>query len=69
MFRREGQLLNADQLVLESGMSSTSNGRKTEYMTLYAKVDGKKLLLAEGIAGREAGEALREAVLRTLRLV
>lgn len=69
LFRREGQLLNADQLVLESGMSSTSNGRKTEYMTLYAKVDGKKLRLAEGIAGREAGEALREAVLRTLRLV
>ncbi|WP_417216288.1 DUF3592 domain-containing protein [Alcanivorax sp.] len=67
--RREGRLLNADQLVLESGMSSTSNGRKTEYMTLYAKVDGKKLRLAEGIAGREAGEALREAVLRTLRLV
>ena len=69
LFRREGQLLSADQLVLESGMSSTSNGRKTEYMTLYAKVDGKKLRLAEGIAGREAGEALREAVLRTLRLV
>ena len=69
LFRREGRLLNADQLVLGSGMSSTSNGRKTEYMTLYAKVDGKKLRLAEGIEGREAGDALREAVLRTLRLV
>ena len=37
--------------------------------SLIAEVDGKKIRLAEGIAGREAGEALREAVLRTLRLV
>ena len=56
-------------MVLKTGMSSTSNGRQTEYMTLIAEVDGKKIRLAEGIAGREAGEALREAVLRTLRLV
>ena len=66
---RKGQLLRAEQVVLKTGMSSTSNGRQTEYMTLIAEVDGKKIRLAEGIAGREAGEALREAVLRTLRLV
>ncbi|MED5388736.1 MAG: DUF3592 domain-containing protein [Pseudomonadota bacterium] len=69
LFTRNGQLLRAEQLVLKTGMSSTSNGRKTEYMTLVAEVDGKTIRLAEGIAGREAGEALREAVLRTLRLV
>ncbi len=69
IYRREGRLLRAEQLVLKSGMSSTSNGRKTEYMTLQADVDGKTLRLAEGIKGREVGEALREAVLRALRLV
>ena len=69
IYRREGRLLRAEQLVLKSGMSSTSNGRKTEYMTLQAEVDGKTLRLAEGIKGREVGEALREAVLRALRLV
>ena len=69
LYRREGRLLRAEQLVLKSGMSSTSNGRKTEYMTLQAEVDGKILRLAEGIKGREVGEALREAVLRALRLV
>ena len=69
LFTRKGQLLRAEQVVLKTGMSSTSNGRQTEYMTLIAEVDGKKIRLAEGIAGREAGEALREAVLRTLRLV
>lgn len=69
VYRREGRLLRAEQVVLKSGMSSTSNGRKTEYMTLQAEVDGKVLRLAEGIKGREVGEALREAVLRALRLV
>lgn len=69
VYRREGRLLRAEQVVLNSGMSSTSNGRKTEYMTLIAELDGRKLRLAEGIEGREAGEALREAVLRALRLV
>ncbi|KZY21051.1 hypothetical protein A3725_32195 [Alcanivorax sp. HI0035] len=69
LFTRKGQLLRAEQVVLKTGMSSTTNGRRTEYMTLIAEVDGKKIRLAEGIAGREAGEALREAVLRTLRLV
>ncbi|MCK0155078.1 DUF3592 domain-containing protein [Alcanivorax sp. S6407] len=69
IYRREGRLLRAEQVVLKSGMSSTSNGRKTEYMTLQAEVDGKTLRLAEGIKGREVGEALREAVLRALRLV
>ena len=69
LFTRKGQLLRAEQVVLKTGMSSTTNGRQTEYMTLIAEVDGKKIRLAEGIAGREAGEALREAVLRTLRLV
>ena len=69
VYRREGRLLRAEQVVLKSGMSSTSNGRKTEYMTLQAEVDGKVLRLAEGIKGRDVGEALREAVLRALRLV
>lgn len=68
LFTRQGRLLRAEQLILKSGMSSTSGNRKTEYMTLLAEVDGKKIRLAEGIAGREVGEALREAVLRSLRL-
>jgi len=69
LYRREGRLLRAEQLVLKSGMSSTSNGRQTEYMTLQVEAEGKTLRLAEGIKGREVGEALREAVLRALRLV
>ena len=69
LYRREGRLLRAEQISLHAGMSSTSEGRKTEYLSLQAQVDGKTLRLAEGIKGREVAEALREAVLRALRLV
>ncbi|MCG8393985.1 MAG: DUF3592 domain-containing protein [Pseudomonadales bacterium] len=69
LYRREGRLLRAEQVSLHAGMSSTSEGRKTEYLSLQAKVDGKTLRLAEGIKGREVAEALREAVLSALRLV
>ncbi|MDX1804898.1 MAG: DUF3592 domain-containing protein [Alcanivorax sp.] len=68
LFQRQGRLLRADQIRLDSGMSTTQGTRKTEYMTLNAMLDGKKVRLAEGIAGRAAGEALQQSVLRVLRL-
>jgi hypothetical protein len=40
-------------------MSSTSQDHvKTEYLAIYANIDGKKIKLAEGIEGRLAGEAM-----------
>ncbi|EKF74224.1 hypothetical protein A11A3_09500 [Alcanivorax hongdengensis A-11-3] len=68
LFQRQGQLLRADQLQLHSSLSTTQGTRKTEYMALSANLDGRKVRLAEGIAGRDAGEALQQSVLRVLRL-
>lgn len=66
IYTRQGKLTSADQLILKSTMSSTSNGIKTEYMGIYAKVDinspngsqAKEIKLVEGIEGRPAGEAM-----------
>lgn len=66
LYTRQGKLTSPDQLILKTTMSSTSNGKQTEYMTLYAKVniDGpngsvnKEIKLVEGIEGKAAGEAM-----------
>lgn len=68
IYSRTGRLLRADQVSIESTMSSTSNGKKTEYFVLLATINGRKIRLAEGVTGREAAESLQEAVLRALRL-
>ena len=74
MYTRQGKLTSADQLILKSTMSSTSNGIKTEYMGIYAKVDingpngsqVKEIKLVEGIEGRPAGEAMMRKLTDTL---
>lgn len=66
IYTRQGKLTSPDQLILKSTMSSTSNGIKTEYMGIYAKVDingpngaiNKEIKMVEGIEGRPAGEAM-----------
>lgn len=68
LWRRRGTLLQASQLVLTSGGSSTSGNRKTEYFHIEVKCDGKKLRIAEGLVGREVAEAMRDNVIRLLRL-
>ena len=71
IYKRQGQLNSADQLILKSTMSSQQGSKKTEYMALYAKVtdlNGKlrKLKLVEGIEGREAGESMQRKVAEIL---
>ena len=39
IYTRQGKLTSPDQLILKSTMSSTTNGKQTEYMAIYAKVD------------------------------
>lgn len=66
LYTRQGKLTSADQLVLKTTMSSTTNGKQTEYMAIYAKVDingpngsiKKEIKLVEGIEGKAAGEAM-----------
>jgi len=68
LWRRRGNLQQASQLVLTSGGSSTSGNRKTEYFHIEVNCDGKKLRIAEGLVGREVAEAMRDNVIRLLRL-
>ena len=39
LYTRQGALTSPDQVILKSTMSSTTNGKHTEYMGIYAKVD------------------------------
>ena len=67
LYTRQGKLTSPDQVILKSTMSSTTNGKHTEYMGIYAKVDintqnglvKKEIKLVEGIEGRAAGEAMK----------
>lgn len=75
IYTRQGKLTSPDQLILKSTMSSTSNGIKTEYMAIYAKVDinspngsqTKEIKLVEGIEGRPAGEAMKRKLIEHLQ--
>lgn len=66
IYTRQGKLTSPDQLVLKNTMSSTTNGKSTDYMAIYAKVDingpngmeKKEIKLVEGIEGKRAGEAM-----------
>lgn len=63
LYQRSGVIRSPSQLSLETTMSSTSQDRvKTEYMAIYAQLDGKKIKLAEGIEGRNAGEAMMDKI-------
>jgi len=68
LWQRKGELTRPDQLVLSAGASMTQGQRTTEYFTLELKHNSRSLHLAEGIAGRPAAEALREELIRRLRL-
>jgi hypothetical protein len=63
LYQRSGQITSPSQLSLKETMSSTSQDHvKTEYMAIYADIDGKKIKLAEGIEGRLAGEVMMDKI-------
>lgn len=67
LYQRSGMIRSPSQLSLETTMSSTSQDQvKTEYMAIYAQLDGKKIKLAEGIEGRKVGEAMMEKITAAL---
>ena len=74
LYTRQGKLTSPSQLVLKSTMSSTTNGKQTEYMAVYAKVDingpnglvKKEIKLVEGIEGKAAGEAMERKLAEVL---
>ena len=67
LYQRKAVLTSAEQLQIKQTMVSTNGeGERTEYYRLQAKTDGKTLVLAEGIIGRDAAEALKQQVLDAL---
>ncbi|GAA0846449.1 hypothetical protein GCM10009113_21190 [Marinobacter szutsaonensis] len=70
LWKRSANLVHADQLKLKGGMSMNSGRRTTEYFALEFRDEtgGKVIRLAEGIAGRAVAEALRENLIKLLRL-
>lgn len=67
LYQRQASCTNPAQLqIKETLASTTAEGERTEYFCLQAKVDGKTLVLAEGIIGRDAAEALKQQVLEAL---
>lgn len=67
LYQRQALISRAEQLQLKQTMVSTSgDGERTEYYRLQADADGKTLVLAEGIIGRDAAEALKLQVVDVL---
>ncbi|MDP2714284.1 hypothetical protein [Rheinheimera sp.] len=67
LYQRQAALTTPEQLQIKQTMVSTNGeGERTEYYRLQAEVDGKTLVLAEGIIGRDAAEALKQQVLEAL---
>lgn len=69
LWKRQLNLQRAEQLKAVSSGGKLSDGRKhTEYFHLFANEAGRKVRVAEDIAGREAAEALRENLVQLLGL-
>jgi hypothetical protein len=67
LYQRQALISRAEQLQLKQTMVSTGgDGERTEYYRLQAAADGKTLVLAEGIIGRDTAEALKQQVLEAL---
>lgn len=64
LFRRRGTLTDSSRLELTSGGSVTRGNEAVAFFHLEAHVDGRKLRLAEGLAGRQLAEAFRDTVIR-----
>lgn len=61
LYQRRAAMPSPELLQIKQTLSSSnSEGENTEYYRLQAKVDGKTLILAEGIIGRDAAEALKQ---------
>lgn len=70
LWKRSGHLAHADQLKLKGGVSMNSGRRTTEYFSLEFRdqTGGKTIRLAEGIAGRPVANALKDNLIKLLRL-
>ena len=67
LYQRQVSISRAEQLQVKQTMVSTSgDDERTEYYRLQAAANGKTLVLAEGIVGRDAAEALKQQVLDAL---
>lgn len=63
LYRRTAAITASAQLRIKDSMTVTSgNGQRTEYFRLVAEAEGKTIVLAEGIVGRDAAEALLSKV-------
>lgn len=58
LYRRSGVLKSSKHLKLEVTMTSESDSAVTEYLTVYAKLNDKRVKLVEGIVGRHSGEEM-----------
>ena len=74
LYTRQTTLTSPDQLLLKTTLTSTTNGKRTEYMAIYAKVElngpngsvKKEIKLVEGIEGNAAGEAMKRQLIDAL---
>lgn len=64
LFRRRATLTDSSRLELAGAGSMTQGDETVEFFHLVARVDGRKLRLAEGLAGRQLAEAFRDTVVR-----
>lgn len=68
LWRRQGELTNADQLTFHGGLSVGQGRHTTDYVALAMKDGGKTIRLAEGLVGLPAAEAFRDNLSKLLGL-
>lgn len=62
IYSREVALFNPEQLSIKLSSSTTSGRKKTEYFNVLIDNSGKKIKIAEGVAGRATAEALLDKI-------
>ena len=64
LYQRQAQLRSPEQLSIRLSLTSTSNNIATEYFRIELQDSDKTLVLAEGIAGRDAAEQVRQQIIQ-----
>ena len=63
LYQRQARLQSPEQLNIRLSLTSTSHNNVTEYFRIELQDGAKTLVLAEGIAGRDAAEQIRQAMI------
>ena len=63
LYKREVMLLEPSQLTIKKSSTTTSGSKRTEYYVVNIDNNGKKVVLAEAIEGKDVAQAVKEEII------